>query len=317
MSTETLSISPLTSAAASRPGTSTSTMNPAPRPASLPRARSIVHIAQRKRPVAAWVLMLGLMARTGLAADPLDAPRDARAASASERVVALNEEGSALYTAGDYRRAAERFLQAYAIEEDPNLLFNIASCYEALGDIGAALEKYRAFLAAPDADPEGRPRAEQAIVRWIALESPPPAETPQPPVAPAPAALVPGATDEGTHDAGWVPWVGLGGGVALGVLGTAFYSMGAADHSEVTHTPGFDDPDSVAGITRRRADGLVRSGDTKKAIGVASASAGAALIVGSAVWWWLLEPAHPSSANAGLDVTLNPSRAELRFSGAF
>jgi hypothetical protein len=103
----------------------------------------------------------------------------------------------------------------------------------------------------------------------------------------------------------------------LGALGTAFYLMGAADHSEVTDTPGFDDPDSVAGITRSRADGLVRSGDTKKAIGIASASTGAALIVGSVVWWWLAAPAPASDANSGLGVTLSPSRAELRFSGAF
>jgi hypothetical protein len=34
------------------------------------------------------------------------------------------------------------------VDEDSNLLFNIASCYEALGDIEAALEKYRVFLAA-------------------------------------------------------------------------------------------------------------------------------------------------------------------------
>lgn len=244
--------------------------------------------------------------------------REAQPASSSGRVVALNEEGGALYAAGDYRRAAERFLRAYAVDEDPNLLFNIASCYEALGDIDAALEKYRAFLADPDADIEGRPRAEQALARLTELESAP-AEAPQPPPAPAPAVSAPVAVapaDTTTHDASWVPWAALGGGVALGALGATFYLLGTADHTEVTDAPGFDDPDSVASMTRSRADALVRSGDTKKAIGVASASAGAALIVGSVVWW-LVDPGHPSSSSTRLEVTLNPSETGLRLEGAF
>jgi tetratricopeptide (TPR) repeat protein len=263
------------------------------------------------------VIAVGLLARTGFAADPWVAAPEMRPPLGSERVVALNEEGGALYAAGDYRRAAERFLQAYAVDEDSNLLFNIASCYEALGDIEAALEKYRVFLAAPDADPEGRPRAEQAIVRLTQLESSPAAPA-RPPFAPAPLAATPAAAplDTAAHDAGWVPWAGLGGGAALGALGAAFYLLGAADHAEVTDAPGFDDPDSVASMTRSRADALVRSGDTKKAIGVASASAGAALIVGSVVWW-LVDPVNPSSASPRLAVTLSPSETGLRFNGAF
>jgi len=274
-------------------------------------------LVRRWRPAAVCALTVGLLARTGFAADPLDTTQETPPSAGSERVVALNEEGGALYAAGDYRRAAERFLQAHAVDEDPNLLFNIASCYEALGDIDAALEKYRAFLAATDADPEGRPRAEQAIARLTELGSPPTAP-PQPPAAPAPAISTPPAepADTAAHDAGWVPWAGLGGGVALGALGAAFYWSGAADHGEVTDAPGFDDPDSVAGMTRSRADALVRSGDTKKAIGVASASAGAALIVGSVVWW-LIDPANPPSASTPLDVTLNSSEAGLRFNGVF
>jgi tetratricopeptide (TPR) repeat protein len=272
-----------------------------------------------RRPWAFCLLSVGLLARTGFAADASDTTREAQPLSSSERVVALNEEGGALYAAGDYRRAAERFLRAHAIDEDPNLLFNIASCYEALGDIDAALEKYRAFLAAPDADLEGRPRAEQALARLTELESAPEA-APQPPAAPAPAVSIPAAVapadTAGAHDAGWVPWAGLVGGVALGALGATFYLLGSADHAEVTDAPGFDDPDSVTTMTRSRADAWVRSGDTKKAIGVASASAGAALIVGSIVWW-LVDPGHPSSSSTRLEVTLNPSETGLRLNGAF
>jgi tetratricopeptide (TPR) repeat protein len=282
--------------------------------APLQPQRRNTRTSRLRRPWTHGILVIGLFTRAAYAADPLDTIPELQPRAGSERAIALNEEGSALYAAADYRRAAERFLQAYAVDEDPNLLFNIASCYEALGDIDAALEKYRAFLAAPNADPEGHPRAAQAIARLTELESLP-VPTPQPPPAPAPARSTAAApTDTGARDARWVPWVGLSGGLVLGALGATFYWMGAADHAEVTDAPGFDDRDAVASITRGRADELVRTGDTKKAIGVASASAGVALIVGSVVWW-LVDPMHPT--NTGLGVTWNTSDTGLHFSGAF
>lgn len=263
---------------------------------------------------AALALCLCLVASPSVAAEGEAA---APAPAQDERVIALNEEGSALYAAGDYRRAVERFLEAYAVYQDPNLLFNIASCYEALGDVDAALEKYRAFLSAPSADPEGRPRAEQAIARLTAPVAPtaPEAAAAPTPVEPAPAAPV--AADRGAGGLRWLPWAGLAGGVALGAVGATFYLMGASDHAEVTDSTGFDEPDAVANITRRRADDLVRSGDTKKAIGVASASVGAALVAGSIVWW-LVDPAAPAAdARAGLDVALDPRRPGIHYRGVF
>src|SRR5450755_434243 len=68
-----------------------------------------------------------------------------------------------LFRAADYRHALERFLQAATIDQDSNLLFNIARCYEMLGDRDAAIEKYEAFLAKPDADSQGKVRANEAI----------------------------------------------------------------------------------------------------------------------------------------------------------
>jgi tetratricopeptide (TPR) repeat protein len=75
----------------------------------------------------------------------------------------LVDEGTTLYKAREHRAAAEKFLQAYAIEQDPNLLFNVARCYDAIGDREAAIEKYEAYLAEPGIDPNGRERAERAL----------------------------------------------------------------------------------------------------------------------------------------------------------
>ena len=84
-------------------------------------------------------------------------------ASGESMAPELSEQGLAFYKARDYRRATEKFLQAYAIDPDPNLLFNVARCYQALGDLVAAIEKYEAYLRSPNIDATGRERAE----KWL------------------------------------------------------------------------------------------------------------------------------------------------------
>jgi tetratricopeptide (TPR) repeat protein len=96
--------------------------------------------------------------RVGIASDSTVEVPSAGASGAR-----LTDEGFELYKARDYRRAAEKFLQAYTLAQDSNLLFNIARCYEALGDPEAAIEKYESFLSTPDADVQGKRRATQAI----------------------------------------------------------------------------------------------------------------------------------------------------------
>jgi tetratricopeptide (TPR) repeat protein len=108
------------------------------------------------------LLAVLLSARAGWAAETSAADAAPEATTAVPRA-RFSEEALVLYKARDYRHAAEKFLQAYSIDHDSNLLFNIARCYEALGDSGGAIEKYEAFLATPDADVEGKRRATLAI----------------------------------------------------------------------------------------------------------------------------------------------------------
>jgi tetratricopeptide (TPR) repeat protein len=245
--------------------------------------------------------------------------------SGNERVVTLNEEGTALYAAGDYRRAVERFLQAFTVDEDPNLLFNIASCYEELGDADAAIEKYRAFLDAPGADADGRPRAERAIERLSTKTAVAAEPTPLPaPPAPPPAGVITAASARVSatpheplqHALAWLPWVGLGGGAALVALGSTFYLMGASDHQEVTSGRGFGDPNAVASMTRTRADELVRSGNTKKLVGATTTAVGGVLAAGYLVWW-LLDPRAAPSTVGSIDVAVNGSGTSLELAGRF
>jgi tetratricopeptide (TPR) repeat protein len=287
-----------------------------------------------RAPGPSWVSRLGLsgplvflaasfVSGSALAAE--DAPPrglagDQRLAQASattgdQRVVQLNEQGSALYAAGDFRRAVELFIQAYAVDQDPNLLFNIGSCYEGLGDVEAALEKYRAFLDAPNADPEGRPRAERAIERLMQASAAPAPE--ERPVEPSPAPPVQ-ASPASTSEAGppsWSAWVGLGGGAVLGAAGVTLYLLGAADHADVTSAEGYGDSTDVVSFTRSEADDLVRSGDAKKTAGVAAAAAGGALLAGYLVWWLLDPPSN--DAPPAVQASADGSSATLTFSGHF
>src|SRR5262245_35190742 len=104
---------------------------------------------------------VALAPAAAVAADNRTAPAPAPASTTS--VAQLNEEGAALYAVRDYRRAIEKFIQAYAVDADPNLLFNIARCYEELGEIDAAIEKYETFLKTPGADTRGRQRARESL----------------------------------------------------------------------------------------------------------------------------------------------------------
>jgi hypothetical protein len=247
------------------------------------------------------------------AADNRASPAPANASSVAQ----LNEEGAALYAARDYRRAIEKFIQAYAIDSDPNLLFNIARCYEELGETDAAIEKYETFLKTPGADTRGRQRARESVAALReakntparAAGTPPEAQksatTAEPVAAPAPER----PSDDQQSSA--LPWVVLGGSAAFALVGTTSYLMGASDHAKVTDTTGYADPSSVAEMTRKQADDLVRSGDTKKLIGGISFGLAGAL---AATYVVLLVSADDESSpepapGPALGFSLEPSRA--------
>jgi hypothetical protein len=221
----------------------------------------------RCRPAPALLLALGLCAA------PTSAANESRAtAPASQTNVAqLNEEGAALYAARDYRHAIEKFIQAYAVDSDPNLLFNIARCYEELGETDAAIEKYEAFLKTPGADARGRQRARESLaaLREAADASRQNSAAPGAPSGETSAAAV--SSEAGQADApkgpSYLPWVVLGGSVAAAAVGTTFYLMGVSDHNKLENAPGFGDPTAVTPLTQHQAQDLVDSGKSKKLIG--------------------------------------------------
>ncbi len=93
------------------------------------------------------------------------APAQVPVASAdvNARVESLYGEGVALYRAGKYRLAIEKFQAAYALYPEPNLLYNEARAQEAIGDQQMALTKYRAAYNHNDATDDLRAKSSARI----------------------------------------------------------------------------------------------------------------------------------------------------------
>jgi tetratricopeptide (TPR) repeat protein len=242
----------------------------------------------------------------------LAAPRLAHAAepssddATSERVAELNESGAKLYADRNYRGAIEKFIEAYAIDHDPNLLFNIARCYEALGETDAAIEKYQAFVAAPGSDTDGRARAQESLKALEKLRAEGPAPNPSDDAPAADPQTEPSA--EAASSGSLLPWVALGAGVVAAGVGTTLYVLGAEDHSRVTNAPGYGEPGSVHPMTEAEARALVSSGDTKKVIGGVALGLGGALIATGAVLFFLTdEKDAPEHDRTALSFTIDPS----------
>lgn len=243
-------------------------------------------------------------------------PAESDATSAA-RIAELNEAGAKFYSARSYRQAIEKFIEAYSIDHDPNLLFNIARCYEELGETAAAIEKYEAFIAAPGADADGRLRAEESLRALRGLSDTGPSEGKEAGPSESATPVGDGSANESSAT-GFLPWAALGGGIVMTGLGATFYALGASDHAEVTNAPGYDDPSTVYPMTEREATALVESGNTKKVVGAIGLGLGGALIATSVVLF-VTGGKTPASETTALRLTVDPGprRLALGLTGRF
>jgi hypothetical protein len=253
---------------------------------------------------------------------------DAGASAAT--VFRLTNEGTTLFQGGDYRHALERFLQAAAIDQDSNLLFNIARCYEMLGDRDAAIEKYEAFLAKPDADTQGKRRASDAIRTLreakagsaaathsgaAMTQSAAPAGSDRP--LDAQAGGVP-ARDDGRKSFFVAAMITLGAGVLVTASGVIAYALGASDHSKVTNSAGYGNPTMADPLTEAQAQKLVDSGNTKELIGGIAMGVGAALLATSVVLFVVRPSGSGEKTGAyALHLAPSPSGGQFLFEGRF
>ncbi len=106
----------------------------------------------------------------------------------------LSAQAIERFKAKDYDAAVRLFEQAYAIDPNPNYLFNVGRVYEEKGDIRSAVDHYQRFVKEPGVDIGSRELAVQRlrVLKAILNETEAPVATPSAPQqgptpAPAPA----------------------------------------------------------------------------------------------------------------------------------
>lgn len=110
---------------------------------------------QLRKPIAALlaVFLLVVPATPAIAAQP-----DAAALSAAE---AKATEAKAFFKAGLFPRAAERFMEAYALSKRPALVYNAARAYEEGGLRAEAIALFKLYEGLADASTEGKKEARE------------------------------------------------------------------------------------------------------------------------------------------------------------
>ncbi len=242
------------------------------------------------------------------AATTSDAGRDA-----AHDQIAL---GLSKYEAGEYRKAAELFIEAYAVVPDANLLYNAARCYEHLGENRKAIVRYQQFIEAPDVDEGGKVRANAALQRleqaeFLALRKGPSDHSEAQPAVESSRGPQHGAVASGA------PWYLLGlGTVAIG--GGAWSLVnGLEQRREITSDPAFEDPSKVHALTQSEAETRLASSQLRVTWGIVGMGAGGVLVA-SAVVWWVLEGVDESEAGpARLDVQATSNEARVLVGGQF
>jgi tetratricopeptide (TPR) repeat protein len=157
-----------------------------------------------------------------------------------ERAKAHFLAGQSYYEQASYADALKEFGEAFRISHRPALLYNIARCYEGMGQLDKAVENLQSYLqATPQADDreaiQSRIKNLQDRMQTAATEEPmrmrpPPREVEKPPMAPmAPEVKTPPLTVAPPPPAPPRPttpsrhrrWTWIVGGVGLGLLGAA------------------------------------------------------------------------------------------------
>ena len=80
-------------------------------------------------------------------------------ASADESFESLTEQASQKFRDKDYEAAIALFERAYALNPEPNILFNIGRIYEEAGKLDDAIIYYEKFIADPQVDLESKQKA--------------------------------------------------------------------------------------------------------------------------------------------------------------
>jgi hypothetical protein len=239
-------------------------------------------------------LILKLALLVSVQTPPAPAPAAAAASNQAE-VERLFAEGASMYKAGKYRPAIEKFEEAYALFPEPNLIYNIARAYEALGDVDQAIMKYRLCSTHPRGTEDLKAKATSKLAvlsaakaSGAAAPNPSPPSTTEAGAAPSTPSPAPGAAVvTAPPPSSGLPIWGIAGGTAagvgalVGVGGGVLFAVGAATHDQLQSDLDAVSADGVSSLTRAQADAASADGTNQKTIGVALLATGGVLLAGS------------------------------------
>ncbi len=149
-----------------------------------------------------------------------------------ERAKAHFLAGQSYYDQASYADALKEFNEAYRLSKKPALLYNIARCFEGLGQLGDAVSMLERYLT-DEPDTSDRTSIEERIrnlkerqKRAAEAAAPPPPAPPKVAEAPAPPPPPPPVSDHAPRHRRWTYIVG-GAGIAIlgGALGTGLASQ--------------------------------------------------------------------------------------------
>ncbi len=180
------------------------------------------------------------------------------------------------FKARDYDAAARLFEQAYALDPNPNYLFNVGRVYEEKGDIRSAADYYQRFVKEPGVEIESRELALQRlrVLRAILHETDPEPGQPATAASGPQADATPPAPTPGADETDRSKSMRLGGYALLGVgsisvlVGGVFGGLTLAKKNEL---------DDIHMADERKA--LAREGKTFALVSDVTLFTGAALAV--------------------------------------
>ena len=229
---------------------------------------------------------------------------------------ALSDQAVEAFNDKRYDESIDLFEQAYAINANPNYLFNIGRVYEEKGDLQQAVSHYQRFVSQPGVDLDSR-EAATARLRVLRealrqLEEEKQEEQTAEPVEPTP------VTDEGPEDGEALPdrkrGQRIAGYVLLGAGGTGLIVGGILGGLASGKARDADDAEFVDDALRMRDDARrqARAADAMFITGGVLAAAGLVLVLttlgkkkrsATAMTpprWALTPAASPTSAGAAL-----------------
>lgn len=165
------------------------------------------------------------------AAEP-EPPSQAPEPEHVEEVERLSEEAATHYRAKEFSKAVAAYVRAYKLNRDGRLLYNIAWIYDqSLSERELALEYYRRYVRAPDAEADLVERALNRIKVIRLAESAPPEPPPMDPKRPDPKAPAK-QTSTGLSGQQIGGWALVGTGIASLGVGLAMYGLADSSYSE-------------------------------------------------------------------------------------